>query len=496
MPCEGNRHCSIALALATAAAAQDACLTGDATLGDQRAHRGAARVRPTPLSVCVVRRGAARAAGVPALRARRRSATRSTPARCGTSACRTARELYSGATCGTDRVACGGSHTDGRRGALPPGGAERAQSVRRQAGGRSRRACTRADALRRRDRLDGRAPASTRACSGPYGVGVRTVIVTPRTRSPARAHRARLDTVIWYPTTPGAGPVDDALRRRHRRARRPVRRPLSAAACSRTARADTRAAVHVPHAADRLVRVRRRGAAASGQYHLRSFPNCGTGAAQAASFQERPQRHHLRHRSVAGRQRRQHVAVLRRRRSRPDRHVRPFVRRPDDLSGAARCDARYKIAVPMAPAALFNPDVDRSVADDAGGDRRRREQRRKRARPTTGSSAPKMKVEIAHAGHFAFSDGCFPSADCNPPTTLTQDEAHATGAALGRALPAALPGRRHERRAAARLDAAGRVGGAGSLRSADYQKGPHMPQSMAVFSFISAASICSCAICC
>jgi len=40
------------------------------------------------------------------------------------------------------------------------------------------------------------------------------------------------------------------------------------------------------------------------------------------------------------------------------------------------------------------------------------------------SSAPKMKVEIAHAGHFAFSDGCFPSADCNPPTTLTQDEAH------------------------------------------------------------------------
>jgi hypothetical protein len=41
------------------------------------------------------------------------------------------------------------------------------------------------------------------------------------------------------------------------------------------------------------------------------------------------------------------------------------------------------------------------------------------------SSPPKLKVEIPHAGHFAFSDGCFPSPDCNPPTTLTQSESHA-----------------------------------------------------------------------
>ena len=34
-------------------------------------------------------------------------------------------------------------------------------------------------------------------------------------------------------------------------------------------------------------------------------------------------------------------------------------------------------------------------------------------------------VEIPNAGHFAFSNGCFPSPDCNPPTTLTQNEAHA-----------------------------------------------------------------------
>jgi len=37
---------------------------------------------------------------------------------------------------------------------------------------------------------------------------------------------------------------------------------------------------------------------------------------------------------------------------------------------------------------------------------------------------PKYLVEIENAGHFAFSDGCFPSPDCSPPATLTQDEAH------------------------------------------------------------------------
>lgn len=35
-----------------------------------------------------------------------------------------------------------------------------------------------------------------------------------------------------------------------------------------------------------------------------------------------------------------------------------------------------------------------------------------------------MLVEIEHAGHYAFSNGCFPSPDCNPPTTLTQAEAN------------------------------------------------------------------------
>jgi predicted dienelactone hydrolase len=41
------------------------------------------------------------------------------------------------------------------------------------------------------------------------------------------------------------------------------------------------------------------------------------------------------------------------------------------------------------------------------------------------AAAPKILVEIGDAGHYAFSDLCFPSDDCNPPVTRTQDEAHA-----------------------------------------------------------------------
>jgi hypothetical protein len=40
------------------------------------------------------------------------------------------------------------------------------------------------------------------------------------------------------------------------------------------------------------------------------------------------------------------------------------------------------------------------------------------------AAPPKALVRIEHAGHFAFSDGCFPGfPDCDPPL-LTQDEAH------------------------------------------------------------------------
>jgi hypothetical protein len=33
-------------------------------------------------------------------------------------------------------------------------------------------------------------------------------------------------------------------------------------------------------------------------------------------------------------------------------------------------------------------------------------------------------VSIGDAGHYAFSDACFAGADCDPPRTRTQPEAH------------------------------------------------------------------------
>jgi predicted dienelactone hydrolase len=155
---------------------------------------------------------------------------------------------------------------------------------------------------------------------------------------------------------------------------------------------------------------------------LAEFPACGSGAAQAASIQERPN---------------DIIFVTDQLLAANADNTSPFFGAIDPdrigMSGhsfgglttylVSALDARYKIAVPMAPAALFTPtltvpsltmmgaidSVVNNVQTRAAYDR---------------SSAPKMKVEISHAGHFAFSDGCFPTADCNPPTTLTQDEAH------------------------------------------------------------------------
>jgi len=74
-------------------------------------------------------------------------------------------------------------------------------------------------------------------------------------------------------------------------------------------------------------------------------------------------------------------------------------------------DARYRVAVLLAPAVPGMPTVTVPSLSMFGQvdtyldplDRIRNAYLR--------SSSPKLKVEIAHAGHFAFSDGCFPSPD-------------------------------------------------------------------------------------
>jgi predicted dienelactone hydrolase len=86
-------------------------------------------------------------------------------------------------------------------------------------------------------------------------------------------------------------------------------------------------------------------------------------------------------------------------------------------------DPRIKVAMPMAAAVLGNPvlpvpsltmlgQVD-SVVNNAGI-----------LSAYAAAATPKYLIGIEHAGHYAFSDGCFPGPDCNFPTTLSQSEAH------------------------------------------------------------------------
>jgi dienelactone hydrolase len=86
-------------------------------------------------------------------------------------------------------------------------------------------------------------------------------------------------------------------------------------------------------------------------------------------------------------------------------------------------DARFKVAMPMAPAIPGSPvlavpsltmlgQIDAVVNVPAIRD------------AYAAALPPKFLAEIASTGHYAFSNGCFPSPDCAPPATLTQPEAH------------------------------------------------------------------------
>jgi predicted dienelactone hydrolase len=95
-------------------------------------------------------------------------------------------------------------------------------------------------------------------------------------------------------------------------------------------------------------------------------------------------------------------------------------------------DPRIDVAVVMAPAALGSPRLTVPSLTILGNIDSVVNNEQSRA-AYAASVSPKMLVEIEHAGHFSFSDFCFPSSDCNPPVTLSSAEAH--DAALRFVLP-------------------------------------------------------------
>jgi predicted dienelactone hydrolase len=152
------------------------------------------------------------------------------------------------------------------------------------------------------------------------------------------------------------------------------------------------------------------------------FPNCGTPQAQIASAQERPQ---------------DIIHVLDEMLALNADGASPFFGAIDPTRIAmmghsfgglttylvSAIDPRIQVAVPLAPAVLSATplpipsltvigEVDSVVNNTAT-----------RALQAAGV-APRYLGEIQHAGHYAFSDLCFPGPDCSAPATLTQPESH------------------------------------------------------------------------
>jgi dienelactone hydrolase len=262
--------------------------------------------------------------------------------------------------------------------------------------------------------LDPRAP-------GPFVLGFRDVVMTKDSVAAPGTERD-LDVAIWYPALPGQGPPD----------------PLTGGVADATADPSggpyplvlfSHGSCGYPLQSLFLTpTLATHGFVVVAPSHpgntIADFPDCGTPAAQAASFLERPQ---------------DIVFVLDQMLAADADPSSPFHGLIDEtrigMMGhsfgglttylVTSIEPRIVAAAPLAPAAaLASPlgvpsltmigGIDSVVDNGPTRDR------------FAESVAPKQLVEIAHAGHFAFSDGCFPgTSDCDPPATLTQSEAHA-----------------------------------------------------------------------
>lgn len=405
------------LALAGPARAGQPCLAGEAMLGDQRdlAALATAIEQACPCAGFTGGPGADRGAYRRCARDQRDLAEQAGALR---RECRVrATRGYTLATCGSADVACG---------RFTPAQARKPVSCTIKPAGRC------ADGAKFEEAVCGAftrcaevVDATAGTCldpagAGPHGVGVRTIRWTKPSAVDPQQTRT-LDTVVWYPAPPDIGPVSgtyDAV----------IDAPLDTGGGPYPVLLFSHGSCGYPLQSTFLLPLLASwGFVVAAPPHpgntLYDYPGCGTATAQANSFLERP-------RDVS--------FVL-------DRLLEANADAGSPLFGSidpgrvgmaghsfggltthyvAAADLRVKVAIPMAAAVVGNPvlavpslamlgQIDSVVNNDAI-----------RAQYAA-AVAPKFLVEIAHAGHYAFSDGCFTGPDCNPPTTLDQQEAHA-----------------------------------------------------------------------
>jgi predicted dienelactone hydrolase len=402
----------LSILLAGPARADDACLSGASTLGDQRALATLADATETACPCDQARRA----------RAWRRCARHVLREAVGAGGLRadcerTAKRIVRGTSCGSRTVPCG---------AVAAGAA----------GGEATCRLARPKACRDSRRTDRTACTGETSCAdvltwtagtcddprdeGDYTPGVRVVSWTKDSAALPGTPRT-LETVIWYPAAEGSGPETPEYRAVLDApvARNGAPYPVvlfSHGSCGYALQSlfltpllASRGFIVVapPHPGNTLA----------------EFPTCGTPAALAQAFLERP---------------RDMIFVLDRILDASADPTSPFFGAADPdrvaMTGhsfgglttflVSAADSRVKAAVAMAPATLANSrfaipslialgNIDGVVDNEAT------------RKAWTESASPKLLVEIEHAGHYAFSDLCFPSDDCSPPVTLTQDEAHA-----------------------------------------------------------------------
>jgi predicted dienelactone hydrolase len=402
------------LLIAAPARADDACLEGASYLTDQRAIDG---LRADIESTCPC----ASYTGTP-------GNDRKAYQKCAKTVLKTAltaaelrgkckgyaNQINKGAVCGTDQlVTCGFFDEDAKK-PITCKAKKPSACVGKQ--GAVASAC--ADETHCRDVIDWTAATclDTRE-NGPFVAGVRTITFTKQSEVDPEQMRA-LATTIWYPAPPGSTPVNGQYAG-------VVDAPLDASEGPYPLVMFSHGSCGYPLQSTFLTAfLATHGFIVVAPPHpgntIGEFPSCGTPQAQVPSAVERPKDISF---------------VIDEMLAADQDSGSPFFGAIDETRIAmtghsfgglttflvARDDPRVTVAVPMAPATppntvvtvpllLMLGQVDSTVNNDT-------------ARGAyDGSETPKYRVEIKHAGHFAFSNGCFPGPDCNPPTTLTQPE--------------------------------------------------------------------------
>jgi predicted dienelactone hydrolase len=402
------------LLLASAAHADDACLDGASRLADERA-LAALRVATEAACPCASYTGGRRNGRAAYQKCARAVLAADTSLR---SACaKTAGTTEKTATCGTRKIACGrfGARHDAAPSCrvTPPGSchAKPPRGTDTLCTGESHCA----------DVVDWTAGTCDDVRQdGSYAAGARVMPWTKDSVATPGVPRD-LPTVVWYPALPGSGAVDglegavlDA--------------PLDPAGAPYPVVLFSHGSCGYPEQSKFLtVLLATRGFIVVAPPHpgntVYQFPACGSGPAQTASFQERPQ---------------DMVFVLNQILAAGQDPGSPFYGAIDGTRIAMMghsfgglttyltqaIEPRVKVAIPLAPAALGTVtltvpsltmigEIDSVVNNDQTHGAYDR------------SVAPKRLVAVRGSGHYTFSDACFPSPDCNPPTTRTQDEAHA-----------------------------------------------------------------------